>query len=301
MIAAAGAHNLLMVGPPGSGKSMLAERLPGLLPPLDDSERLEVACIESVAGADSPGSGGPRRRFRAPHHTTPATALVGGGGRPRPGEVSLAHRGVLFLDELPEFSRSALESLREPLESGAVTISRLRAQIRYPAEFQLVAAMNPCPCGYHGDGSGRCECGAPGLARYRSRVSGPLLDRFDLHIEVPRVPLAELGTTPEGLCDADVRAAVLSARTRQLGSRGCLNRGLDGRGLWAAIELDEAARRLIDRAEARWRLSTRSLIRVLRVARTIADLEGTGPLASGHVAEALQYRVLDRPPPVDGL
>jgi magnesium chelatase family protein len=299
-IAAAGQHNLLMVGPPGSGKSMLAERLPGLLPALTESERLSVACIASIAGGGEIRQLSTARPFRAPHHTTPATALVGGGARPRPGEVSLAHHGVLFLDELPEFSRSALEALREPLESGSVTISRVRQQIRYPARFQLVAAMNPCPCGYFGDGSERCGCSATRIRQYRSRISGPLLDRFDLHIPVIRIGFHALVADAES---SHARLAGLVSKTRQhqLESRGTLNAALDGSKLWGAVTLDDAGKKLLARAEDRWRLSTRSIVRVLRVARSIADLEDATTTESGHIAEALQLRHLDRPSPADTL
>ena len=295
MIAAAGAHNLLMVGPPGSGKSMLAERLPGLLPPLDDSEWLEVASIASIAGTAPEGAAARLRPFRCPHHSTPATALIGGGVSPRPGEISRAHHGVLFLDELPEFSRGALEALREPLETGNVTISRLRRQTRYPARFQIIAAMNPCPCGYQGDPSDRCECPPMRLRQYRGRVSGPLLDRFDLHIPVERVPLEAFGNPEPGLSGHEVRDTVLAARRIQLERRGQLNRELDGRLLLGSEATEPAARDLLDKTEKRWLLSTRSLIRVLRVARTIADIGSAPKIRVAHVAEALQYRCMDRP------
>jgi magnesium chelatase family protein len=294
-VAAAGQHNLLMIGPPGSGKSMLAERLSGLLPPLDRDEMLRVASIASVAGERSAASPTPWPPFRAPHHTTSAYALVGGGGKPRPGEISLAHRGVLFLDELPEFGRDALEALREPLESGVARISRVHEQITFPAEFQLVAAMNPCPCGYRGDGTDRCRCSHTRLEHYGARVSGPLLDRFDLHIEVPRVSFDDVAEPAAAGESAAVRADVARARARQLERAGKLNARLDSRGLWRVVSLGRSERALLKRAVDRWQLSARSTLRVLKVARTIADLAGSERVEAAHVAEALQLRCRDRP------
>jgi magnesium chelatase family protein len=294
-VAAAGGHNLLLVGPPGSGKSMLAERLTGLLPPLEHADMLRVASIASVAGDPRAATPTLTPPFRAPHHTTSAQALVGGGTRPRPGEISLAHRGVLFLDELPEFSRPALEALREPLESGIARISRVHEQLAFPAEFQLVAAMNPCPCGYRGDGTDRCRCSPGRLEIYRSRLSGPLLDRFDLHIEVPRAAfddVAEPGTACES---ADLRALVARARAIQLERGGKLNARLQARDLWRVVTLGTAERALLKRAADRWQLSARSTLRVLKVARTLADLNGLAGVAAEHVAEALQLRCRDRP------
>ena len=293
-VAAAGGHNLLLVGPPGSGKSMLAERLSGLLPPLHHDDMLRVASIASVAGD-------PRARrltltppFRAPHHTTSPQALVGGGTRPRPGEISLAHRGVLFLDELPEFSRSALESLREPLESGVARISRVHEQLAFPAEFQLVAAMNPCPCGYRGDGTDRCNCSPGRLEQYQARISGPLLDRFDMHIEVPRVSFGDIAEPAATAESAQLREAVTRARALQLERGGRLNARLDTRALWRVVELGPEQRALLKRAAERWQLSARSLLRVLKVARTIADLAASEQVVAGHVAEGLQLRCRDR-------
>ena len=293
LVAAAGGHNMLMVGPPGSGKSMLAERLSGLLPPLLPTEMLKVASIASIAGDPAAARLTLLPPFRAPHHTSSAQALVGGGGRPRPGEISLAHRGVLFLDELPEFPRAALEALREPLESGIARISRVHEQLTFPAEFQLVAAMNPCPCGYRGDGTDRCRCTPTRIENYRGRISGPLLDRFDLHIEVPRVSFADVsGPTAPGESVA-ARAAVARARERQLARAGALNSRLDARALWRAVELGAAERTLLRRAADRWQLSARSVLRVLKVARTIADLAAADAVSTEHVGEALQLRCRD--------
>ena len=294
-VAAAGSHNLLFVGPPGSGKSMLAERLRGLLPPLSQSEALCVASIASAAGDRLAWTRCGLPPFRAPHHTTSALALVGGGARPRPGEVSLAHRGVLFLDELPEFSRAALEALREPIETGTVEVSRLHERVSYPAEFQLLAAMNPCPCGRLGDGTDRCQCTGVRVQTYRARISGPLLDRFDMHVEVPAVPFAALTGSAAGGETAALRERVAAVRERQLAARGTLNARLSDAALWQALALDDAARELLKRAAERWQLSARSTVRILRVARTIADLADAARVADAHVAEALQLRCLDRP------
>jgi magnesium chelatase family protein len=293
-VAAGGAHNLLMIGPPGSGKSMLAERLAGLLPPLHEDDMLRVASIASVAG--EPSAANPTRTppFRAPHHTTSAQALVGGGTRPRPGEISLAHRGVLFLDELPEFSRNALEALREPLESGVARISRVHQQMAFPAEFQLIAAMNPCFCGFLGDGTDRCRCTPAKLEHYRSRISGPLLDRFDLHIEVPRVSFAEIAEPAAAGESVQLREAVARVRGLQLARAGRLNARLDPRALWRSVELGTAERGLLKRAVDRWQLSARSSLRVLKVARTIADLAASERVDAVHIGEALQLRCRDR-------
>jgi magnesium chelatase family protein len=294
VVAAAGGHNLLMIGPPGSGKSMLAERLSGLLPPLTNDDMLRVASIASVAGDPRAAQPTLTPPFRAPHHTTSAQALVGGGTRPRPGEISLAHRGVLFLDELPEFSRGALEALREPLESGVARISRVHEQLAFPAEFMLVGAMNPCHCGYLGDGTDRCRCTPSKLEQYRGRISGPLLDRFDLHVEVPRVSFADITEPPEGGESAALRDTVLEARGAQLERAGKLNARLDSRALWRAVNLGAEQRALLKRAAERWQLSARSSLRVLKVARTIADLAGNAAVTTEHVAEALQLRCRDR-------
>jgi magnesium chelatase family protein len=283
-----------MIGPPGSGKSMLAERLSSLLPPLTHDEMLRVASIASVAGDPRAARPTLTPPFRAPHHTTSAQALVGGGTRPRPGEISLAHRGVLFLDELPEFSRSALEALREPLESGVARISRVHEQLAFPAEFMLVAAMNPCFCGFLGDGTDRCKCTPYKLEQYRSRISGPLLDRFDLHVEVARVPFADIAEPAQRDESALLSTTVLAARRVQLEREGRLNSRLDTRAVWRAVTLGAEQRALLKRAAERWRLSARSSLRVLKVARTIADLAGSAAVATEHVAEALQLRCRDR-------
>jgi magnesium chelatase family protein len=294
VVAAAGGHNLLMIGPPGSGKSMLAERLSGLLPPLTHEEMLRVASIASVAGEPRAAEPTLAPPFRAPHHTTSAQALVGGGTRPRPGEISLAHRGVLFLDELPEFARGALEALREPLESGVARISRVHEQLAFPAEFTLVAAMNPCFCGFSGDGTDRCKCSPYKLEQYRSRISGPLLDRFDLHVAVPRVSFADIAEPAERGESALLREAVVAARAVQLERGGRLNARLEPRALWRVVKLGPKQRALLKRAADRWQLSARASLRVLKVARTIADLEQSSAVTTAHVAEALQLRCRDR-------
>jgi magnesium chelatase family protein len=292
-IAAAGAHNLLMVGPPGTGKTMLASRLPGILPPLEESEALELAAVRSIAGQGTDVANWKVRAFRAPHHTASAVALIGGGSQPRPGEVSLAHHGVLFLDELPEFERHVLEVLREPLESGRIAISRAARQAEFPARFQLVAAMNPCPCGYAGDASGRCRCPPDAIARYRTRLSGPLLDRIDLKLDVPRVPQSELRETTPGETSATVRQRVIAARNRQLSRAGKVNAALSNREAERDCAIDSRSHALLDRAIERLGLSARAYHRVLRVARTIADLEGREHIDSANLLESIQYRRFD--------
>jgi magnesium chelatase family protein len=289
-IAAAGEHSLLLIGPPGSGKSMLAQRLPGLLPELDEAE----AAICSLSPQGFRLEGWRRRPFRAPHHTASAVALVGGGGRPRPGEISLAHNGVLFLDELPEFDRTVLEVLREPLESGHIVLSRAARQAEYPARFQLVAAMNPCPCGYFGDPRGRCRCPPERIAAYRGRISGPLLDRIDLHVEVGRVALEEIAATELPERSAAVAARVAAARSLQQSRQARTNARLAGNDLAVQCRADPAALALLARALRQLGLSARGYHRVLRVARTIADLAGRSGVGVEHVAEAITLRQLDR-------
>ena len=290
-VAAAGGHSVLFVGPPGAGKSMLALRLPGLLPELDPPAALESAAILSLAGQFRVEHYA-RRPFRAPHHTASSAALVGGGSIPRPGEISLAHQGVLFLDELPEFDRRVLEALREPLESGCVHISRAACQAEFPARFQLVAAMNPCPCGYYGAPSGRCRCTPDQVARYRGRISGPLLDRIDLQIEVPALPAEVLQNGPDGEASAVVRQRVVAARDRQQARQGKSNAALTSAEVDHYCCPDAAGAALLKEALARLKLSARAYHRVLRVARSIADLAGSAGIAPQHVAEAVQYRRL---------
>lgn len=294
-IAAAGGHSLLLIGPPGSGKTMLAMRLPGVLPPLSDDEALDVAAIESAHRGFSIERWR-QRPFRAPHHTASAVALVGGGSHPRPGEISLAHRGVLFLDELPEFDRSVLEVLREPLESGTITISRAARQAEFPACFQLVAAMNPCPCGFLGDTSGRCCCTDERVRSYRARISGPLLDRIDLHVDMPAVPQELLlGRRPkDGDSSASVRERVQAARLRQQARGGRANHALTNKQVEEFCRLDAECERLLQQAIAKLGLSARAYHRVLKVALTIADLGCADKITPTHVAEAVQYRALDR-------
>ncbi|QSX79034.1 YifB family Mg chelatase-like AAA ATPase [Agrilutibacter solisilvae] len=296
-IAAAGGHHLLLVGPPGCGKTLLASRLPGLLPEASEDEALESAAIASVSGRGLDPARWRERPFRAPHHTASAVALVGGGSQPRPGEISLAHHGVLFLDELPEWDRRALEVLREPLESGVVTISRAARQSEFPARFQLVAAMNPCPCGWAGDASGRCRCGVDAIRRYRSRISGPLLDRIDLHVEVPRLPPAQLRhNAPSGESSAQVRERVLRARAAQQARGGKANARLDQAETNATCRLAAGDDALLERAVDTLQLTARSLHRILRVARTIADLDGRTGIESVHLSEAIGYRRADWAP-----
>jgi magnesium chelatase family protein len=288
-VAAAGGHSVLMIGPPGTGKSMLAARFPGLLPPLTEQESMETAAIHSVAGTFRPESWGVRP-FRAPHHSASAPALVGGGGIPRPGEISLAHNGILFLDELPEFERRVLEALREPLETGRISVARAAARADFPARFQLIAAMNPCPCGYLGSPGGRCRCTPDQVARYRAKLSGPLLDRIDISVEVPALAEGELQARAAGEASEAVRARVIRARERQIERQGTVNAALTPKLIDAHCEPDDAAAALLKQAISRLRLSPRAYHRSLKLARSIADLAGAASIGSPHVAEAIQYR-----------
>lgn len=290
LIAAAGAHNLLLSGPPGTGKTLLASRLPGLLPALDEQEALEVAAIQSIA-VQEPLQHWPQRPFRQPHHSASGPALVGGGSRPRPGEITLAHQGVLFLDELPEFDRKVLEVLREPLESGEIVIARARDKVRFPARFQLVAAMNPCPCGYLGDPSGRCRCTPDQVGRYRNKLSGPLLDRIDLHLTMARESTSLNFERPEGQqSTAQVALQVAKARQRQQARQGVANAFLDLGGLQRHCSLLPEDQKWLEQASERLGLSLRAAHRLLKVARTLADLEQLDAISRTHLAEALQYR-----------
>lgn len=289
LIAASGGHNLLLSGPPGTGKTLLASRLPGLLPPLGEDEALEVAAIQSVASLASLERW-PQRPFRSPHHSASGAALVGGGTQPQPGEITLAHQGVLFLDELPEFDRKVLEVLREPLESGSIVIARARDKVRFPARFQLVAAMNPCPCGYLGDPGGRCRCTPEQVQRYRNKLSGPLLDRIDLHLTVARESTSLRAEPDQQNASIRVAARVAEARDRQQRRQGCANAFLDLAGVRRHCALEHADERWLEQAAERLRLSLRATHRLLKVARTLADLAGAEHLARTHLAEALQYR-----------
>lgn len=288
LVAASGAHNLLMVGPPGTGKTLLASRLPGLLPELSEHEALEVAAVHSLVSSQ-PLERWPARPFRQPHHSASAPALVGGGSRPQPGEISLAHHGVLFLDELPEFDRKVLEVLREPLENGQIVIARARERVQFPARFQLVAAMNPCPCGYLGDASGRCRCTPDQVQRYRGKLSGPLLDRIDLHIHVAR-EATRLEPREQGPSSAEWAARVSAARALQLRRQGCANAHLRLDELRRHCALTPVDQQWLESACERLKLSLRAAHRLLKVARTLADLEGLGQIERAHLAEALQYR-----------
>jgi magnesium chelatase family protein len=288
-VAAAGGHSLLMSGPPGTGKSMLASRLPGILPPMTQAEALESAAVLSLTGGFR-SENWRLRPYRSPHHTASGVALVGGGNPPRPGEISQATHGVLFLDELPEFDRKALEVLREPLEAGRITISRAARQADFPARFQLIAAMNPCPCGYLGHPGGQCHCSPEVVARYRSRISGPLLDRIDLHIEVAALPESEMTSAGNGETSAVVRQRVALARTRQIARQGKPNAQLGSKEIDLYCQPDAAAMTLLKQAIARLNLSARAYHRILRVARSIADLADAESISASQVAEAVQYR-----------
>jgi magnesium chelatase family protein len=288
-VAASGLHSLLLYGPPGTGKSMLASRLPGLLPPLTETEALETAAIQSLEGRFDP-TRFRTRPFRSPHHSASAPALVGGGMVPRPGEISLSHHGVLFLDELPEFDRRVLEALREPLETGRISVARAASRAEFPARFQFVAAMNPCPCGYLGHPARACRCTPDQVARYRGKLSGPLLDRIDLSMEIPAPSIDELQNTPTGERSAVVRERVIAAHTRQHERQGKANAHLEAGEIDTHCPLDERARGLLRQAIERLGLSARAYHRTLRVARSIADLAEAEVISANHVAEAVQYR-----------
>lgn len=292
-IAAAGGHNLLMLGPPGTGKSLLASRLPGILPEMTEAQALEAAAIASVCGKPIDTRHWRRRAFRAPHHTASAVALVGGGSKPRPGEISLAHQGVLFLDELPEFDRRVLEVLREPLESGRIMISRATRQTEFPAQFQLIAAMNPCPCGYLGDPSGRCHCNIDQLDRYRRKISGPLLDRIDMHVEVPRLSYDEM-RGPQGETSRQVRERVIGTRNIQLQRNNMLNSELTHQQIDAVCALKKQDQLLLQQAIEKLQLSARAYHRILKLARTVADMDSCEDIHTSHLTEAIHYRKLDR-------
>lgn len=294
-IAAAGAHNLLLSGPPGSGKSMLASRLPGILPPLERNELMEIAAVYSVSGVNNPYLISGARPFRNPHHTASAVALVGGGSTPRPGEISLAHQGVLFLDELPEFSRQVLEVLREPLEGGRINISRAAQQVSFPARFQLIAAMNPCPCGFYSDNTGRCRCSPDQIRRYQAKISGPLLDRIDLQSWVPALPPEQLMSVDnQAESSATIRQRVIKARAVQLKRQGVVNHVLTVGDLEKYCSLGQSEKRLLNQAMQQMAMSARAAHRVLKISRTIADLASEAEVRREHLLEAIGFRSMSQ-------
>ena len=295
-IAAAGGHSILMMGSPGTGKTMLASRLPGILPEMSEAEAAEAAAVQSISTHGFEPQNWQQRAFRAPHHTASAVALVGGGSSPKPGEISLAHNGVLFLDELPEFGRHVLEVLREPLESGRIIISRAARQAEYPARFQLVAAMNPCPCGYHGDPNGLCHCTEEQVSRYKNKISGPLLDRIDMHVAVPRLEnVNQLSDKTEVVEDSkSIRQRVQAARHRQLNRNGVCNAQMTVSDIDQYCELDEMTLQFLNNTIEKLNLSNRAYHRVLKLARTVADLDAQDKIEIKHIAEAVNYRRFDR-------
>jgi magnesium chelatase family protein len=297
-VACAGGHNILLIGPPGSGKTMLARRMPTILPPLTFEEALEVTQVHSVMGLVDRQGLLATRPFRAPHHTTSDIGLIGGGSIPRPGEVSLAHNGILFLDELPEFSRGALEVLRQPIEDGTVTISRASMSLAFPSRFMLVTSMNPCPCGYFGSLIRQCQCSPFQIQKYVNKISGPLLDRIDIHIEVPAVKFKELGSDSIAESSATIRGRVLAAREQQIsrltGEKIYSNAQMTSKLIRDHCRIDTASKEMLEQAIRRFGLSARAYDRILKVSRTIADLEGSKNIEAHHVSEAIQYRSLDR-------
>jgi len=293
-VAAAGGHNMLMFGPPGTGKTMLASRLAGILPELSDQEALESAAVCSIAGLNMNPGKWRQRTFRAPHHTASAVAMVGGGPIPKPGEISLAHYGVLFLDELPEFDRKVLEVLREPMESGEIVVSRAAQQMTFPAQFQLIAAMNPCPCGYSGHAQTECQCTEQQILRYRQKISGPLLDRFDLHVEVPAIRISDLHDDVQQESSETVKLRVKTARSLALARSGGSNHQLQGKMLDQHCPLSKQDKIMLENALQKLGMSARAYHRIVKVARTISDLQGAENIATAHLLEALSFRMMDR-------